>query len=78
MNTTTNNAAAYTLRPEVCEDYPVGPAIMERVDTRLTGGGYVFRYAPVTEHGVDMSMAFWDDFSEVVTLDEARALREVA
>ena len=75
MKTTTNTATeSYTLRADVCEDYPVGPAILERVDSRLrlTGHGYEHRYAPITAGGVDQSLAFWDGFSEVVTLACAR------
>ena len=64
---TTDNT--YALPANVAEEYAVGPALLRRVDSRLTSAGYVFAYAPVTVGGVDRSVQFWDTWGEVVEYD---------
>lgn len=42
--------------------------ILARIDSKLAGGRYIYRYAPVSTHfsGVDSTRAFWDTWKEVV------------
>ena len=64
------DAAVYVVRADVRDDYAVGPAVLVRVDSRRTAGGYVHKYAPVNlvdgAFVVDAAGAFEDAWDEVV------------
>lgn len=64
----TETATHYAIRADVRGDYAVGPAILARVDSRLSACGYVHAYAPIAVGGVDRSAQFWDEWGEVEEL----------
>lgn len=64
------DARAYTVRSDVRADYSAGNALLVRVDSRRTSGGYVHTYAPIILIDgvpcVDAANAFSDCWGEVV------------
>lgn len=57
----------YIIDPACQADYPLGPSILLRVDTRLLRGQYLHTYAPIGMDGKPiMGEAFDDWYGEVI------------